>query len=409
MPALVVFTVFAILLPRSGHGGDLDCWQAWSTQMLSGGIVNAYDIDSRVNYLPLYMYVLRIYGLISGSVQACYENVFYLKLFTWLFDTAGILLICGMVKAEESRLRYFIYGVLNVGIFYNTIIWGQVDSILAFLVFSSVLSAYFRRLYLSAGLFILAINFKLQSIIFGPLLILMWLPSISIKRLAGVVLLMVSLQAIILLPFLINGNVKNILKVVSESVDHYPIISMNAFNFWYVVISEDKLWSPDTIRVTIFTYKQVGLILFIASSAVVLIPLLINYLKNLRKKTTAHIGLEQLLLTCTIVGYSFFFFNTQMHERYIHPVLIFVTAQAFLYNRWGLWILITVNYALSLETIIKFLGLHNYEILFFNLRFQAYVFLIGLIWSFILWNKSRKGQVDPGDLPADRLTTSIQV
>ena len=67
----------------------------------------------------------------------------------------------------------------------------------------------------------------------------------------------------------------------------------------------------------------------------------------------------------------FYFFNTEIHERYCHPAFIFITAMAFFTGDFIIYILFSIMYFLTLEFSMQFLKLNNYETMLFNLKILA--------------------------------------
>ncbi|MDI1234941.1 MAG: hypothetical protein PSX81_11705 [bacterium] len=388
LPAVVIYIFTLFVLPTFVHEWDAYCWYSWANQLKVKGLVSAYEAGSQINYLPLYTYVLKLFSYLyaTDDMQA---NIYKLKAITWLFDMATILLLCSLVKKESKQLRYFIFGLFNVGFFYNTMVWNQVDGILTFFVFASFFFGYHKNIFGSLVLFLLALNFKLQAIVFAPVLAVLWWPELTIKHTVRYVFLLGLLQALIILPFLINGNAKNILKVTFASVDYFQFVSMNAFNFWHLILSGDLMTTPDTTPVLFgYTYKSIGLGLFAICAILICTPLYLKIFKSHLSKQTVHFDLNLLLLSMTLICYVFFFFNTQMHERYIHPVIIFLTALAFLYKQWGIWILVSLNYAFSLDSICNYFKIDQNHLFVYYADFMAAVYALGLIWLAILWYKA---------------------
>ncbi len=385
MPAMLIYMMSLFLLPQYSHGWDSYCWSSWTIQLKEKGFVSAYEGGSPINYLPLYLYVLKGFSYFF-SVEQIPEHIYKLKAITWLFDVASILLLCSLIKSESSRLSYFIFGVLNIGFFYNTIIWNQVDGILTFFIFSTFYFAYFRKTFLSLILFLLGLNFKLQAIVFAPVLLVLWLPGISLKKLTVYVLALVFLQCLIILPFLINGNAKNIINVAFGSVDYFSVVSMNAYNLWHLMLKGNFMEMPDNLPVFFgYTYKSIGLALFFIFSLAICLPLYLKVYKAKIMKHVLNIDLKLMLMSMALICYTFFFFNTQMHERYIHPVIIFLTALAFLYNQWGIWLIVSLNYAFSLEAICNFFKIEQYRLLVFYPVFMAWIYALGLTLLFYEW------------------------
>lgn len=390
IPSAVIFIALVFIMPHTGHSWDTACWGMWATRM-QGGLVEAYSAYSPVNYLPLYLYVLKIYSMIFPP-EEIYGHIYLLKTFTLLFDIAGIVLLCSMIRPSSKRYRYFLFGLFNIGYFYNTLIWNQVDAILAFFIFASFYFAFKQRLVLSVFLFILSINFKLQGIIFLPVIGLMWLPHLKPGVILKLLLMFVFTEAVIILPYLINGNAKNILRVLTSSVDYFQYISMNAFNLWHLLCEGDLMKAPDNVQfIGALSYKHVGLILFLVFSALVCVPLYIQTIVKMIRKQGVKPDLKAMLLASSLIVCFFFYFNTQMHERYIHPLIIFSTALAFLYKHWGQWVIFSVAYALSLESMCKYLQLteSDYKNLVFRPDFIACLFGIGILQLMHIWYKTK--------------------
>lgn len=388
LPAAIIYVFTLFVLPTFVHEWDAYCWYTWANQLKEKGLVSAYEEGSRINYLPLYTYVLKLFSYLypSDEMQA---NIYKLKAITWVFDMATILMLCSLVKKESKQWRYFIFGLLNVGFFYNTLIWNQVDGILTFFVFASFFFAYHKNIFGSLILFLLALNFKLQAIVFAPVLAALWWPQLTLKNTIRYVFLLVLIQVLIILPFLINGNAKNILKVTFESVDYFQFVSMNAFNFWHLILNGDLMTMPDNTTVLFgYTYKSIGLGLFSICCILICTPLYLKIYKAYLNKKEVHFDLKWLLLSMTLICYTFFFFNTQMHERYIHPVIIFLTALAFLYKQWGIWVLVSLNYALSLESICNYFKINHGVWFEYHADILAAVYALGLILIAYHWYKA---------------------
>ncbi len=376
----VAYAVLLILMPNFGHSWDCACWGMWATRMNSHGIASAYTEGSTVNYLPLYLYVLKAYGYLVGT-EKIFPLIYTLKVVTLLFDVGSAIIISSYLKHQKRAWQYVFFTLLNIGFIYNTYIWNQVDSILSFFVLCAFTLAYKKHLNASMLLFLLALNVKLQAIIFLPVLGLMWLPLLRLKSLLTALALCLAAELLILSPFIAAGVTKNILVVITGSVDYYQSVSMNAFNLWYLLLDGDLMFVKDNIiGIAGLSYKQIGLGLFFGSSLIVFWRPIKDTWQVLRHKTESKMGLEMWLLLMTMVPLFFFFFNTQMHERYIHPAIGFATLLAFRHKHYGPWIIISLAYALSLESICKFLHLNNYGTMVFHPKFIAAWYGNSLLW-----------------------------
>lgn len=356
LSAILLYLILALLTPRFGHSWDTYCWEQWTALMQKHGLGAAYADGSPVNYLPLFLYVLKGFSFFV-SPENLHDAMYLLKPISLLFDFGTILLILKLMPAGAYRIGLLTAGMLNPGYLYNTYIWNQVDGVLGFFVMLSMLLAVQRKTTPSALAFLLAFNFKLQAVVFLPLLGLLWLPELSLKKASRILALMGLCQALIVLPFVLSGHGKNMVAVVFNSVDYFSFVSMNAYNMWYFIYSGALNQMSDTVLMGgIISAKQFGLLLFFASSALVLTPVMLASYKRLRNKSAQMPGTEQILITASLLICFFFYFNTQMHERYIHPLLVFSTALAFVYKRWLQWVLFSICYALSLESICHYTG-----------------------------------------------------
>jgi Gpi18-like mannosyltransferase len=387
--SVLTYLVLVFLAPKHGHDWDNYCWGLWAEMIQSKGLSAAYNSDSVINYLPLYLYVLKVYAVLVPKA-ALFEMTYCLKAIGLLFDVASIFILTQLINQENKRWKYFLLGLLNIGFIYNSFVWNQVDGILSFFVFTSILTAHKQKPILAVSLFVLAINFKLQGIIFLPILLALLAESFNKIILIRGILAIIGLQVLILLPFIFAGNVWNVWETAKGSMDYYPSISMNAYNFWYFFYEGSLMFVKDSnIFIFGFTHKQIGLTLFIGSSTIVLFPLFVQSVKRIFRKETENTELKTIFLSATLLPLLFFYFNTQMHERYVHPALIFSTGLAFLYGAWGQWVSLSIAYVLSMESICKVLKLDNYNTFIFHPKFISILYAISLAILFYHWAKTK--------------------
>ncbi len=332
-----LFSLFFVIMPHNGNSFDMGCWKQWAEYIFKNGLGNVYQ--SNTDYLPLFHYVLKIFGLLQGNVENIGRNIHFLKSFTLLFHfVTGFFLISFIKKriiSSDKKIVYVLFYLLNIAILYNTVVWGQVDAILTCFVFIASYFAFKKNVLLSLIFLILAINFKLQAIIFLPVIGLMLLPIIistfSIKNLLKWIFIPFILQIIILLPFILSGTLDKLWFVITGSVGKWPFVSMNAYNIWDFILSGNLYTMHDNKTFIGISYKQWGLLMFFVTSGIALFPLFKHGYLSVRKKTDFNFPLEKFLIICGIIPLLFFYFNTQMHERYAHPAFVFLIAYSFIY------------------------------------------------------------------------------
>jgi Gpi18-like mannosyltransferase len=381
------FLLLAItFLPKGGHTWDLGCWREWAKTIYIDGLANVYT--GGTDYLPLYHYFLKAYTLFQNSPEAIETNLKYLKLFSLAFHILSGYHLLSWIKSNsdlsDKRLLFSaLFYLTNVAVLYNCLIWGQVDIILSSLVFASCYFAYQHKILLSIVSYTLALNFKLHAVVFGPIICFMLLPSMinsfTLKNATKWVVTPIALQCIILSPFIYSGTIDNVLDVMINSVGKFPVVSMNAYNVWDLLLSGDLINTSNEIHYAGISYKNWGLLMFFFSSALALLPMAVKAATAIREKEKMNLELSQLLIICSIIPINFFFFNTEMHERYSHPALLFLSAYAAYSRKNYLVIIGSLAYILNLEDVLQYLELRNYRTLIFDRRFISALYFTLLI------------------------------
>lgn len=359
----LLFLLYLIILPRQYFVYDFEFWADWALYIHRHGITQIYHAPT-INYHPLFLYVLYVYDLLMGSEELILKNINFIKFFPMVFDFLPIVVLCGFrQKLVEEKIPYM-FLLLNIAYVFNSMIWGQFDSVHTNLCFLALLCA-FHKPYWSIGLFMLALVMKLQAIVFLPILAIVLLYSIrDTKKLVKVILLGAVILAALISPFIIAGELGGLWHVVTHAVGFYPRVALGAFNFWQLVMY-DTYNTMDYTKWFVFTYKQIGLLLFLASSGITLLPLLFRIIRHKKNKEEITADTRQMLmLAAGMISLYFFYFNTQMHERYAHPIIIFFFFYAVYSKNYKLYILASIPYFLSLDKCFPdFLPVKHYKII----------------------------------------------
>jgi len=366
-----------------GYTDDVNFWLRWSEQIFNSGLGNAYDAPDN-NYNPLYQYILWLYSMLAGSVEKIQRYHSFLKAFTLAFDFAGAIVAASLVKDKKDKFLYSLFLLFNVGYLYNTVVWEQVDAIYTCLSFVAVYLAIRQHNVWSVLFFVLALNAKLQAIIFFPMLALLWLPAWmkSIRTVGVTVVATLLLQTLILAPFIWGGYksyLDTIIDINFRSVGFYPFVTVNAYNMWAVAFDGGLTWTSNAGLFWGKTYKFWGTLLFLVMSFVTLAPLFVNVVYGeLKKNYLYKENISLILLTCGMIPLVFCFFNTEMHERYWHSAILFLGAYSFVSSRYSVFVLVSSAYFLNLESILRYLNLANYSTLIFDYRFVAALFGVAI-------------------------------
>lgn len=394
----MLFGMMLVLVPRAGYDGDMDYWVRWATYILEHGLGNVYQVPDN-NYNPLYHYILWAYAHLAGTPEKLKYYSHFLKAFTLVFDFAGAFWAASLVPGRERRFGLALLLLFNIAYLYDTLLWIQVDSIYTYFAFGATVLAMQRRPVASVLCYVLALATKTQAIIFLPPLLLLWgvqwwqRP----QRLAQGVVAGLALATLVLAPFIWwswENYLPHIIEINIKAASMYPRLSMNAFNLWYLLTdypAPSMVWDKTPFAGA--TFRAWGLLLFCSTSAVALLPLLVAAWQALRGRAgSPSPGL--VLLSAGIVPLLFTFFNTQMHERYWHPALLFLAAYGFVRRDYLPFALMSVAYFLHLERALQYLQLLDYELFIFRPRFIASLF--GLLIGVVLWKIYRLAPWRPG-------------
>jgi Gpi18-like mannosyltransferase len=242
--------------------------------------------------------------------------------------------------------------LLNPGIFIDSAVWGQTESLLSFFLLLVILcliqavtterDAWFWGAWAMAAL---AIGQKLQGIMVLPLLAVVTLMRrrAALAIACGTVFLLV--VAVTYGPFLLAKRWDYFESVFVASFTWFPFTQINAFNFWalgYVASSHAGIGGV--------SYAQIGLVLYLASLTWLGWWLFRVGLPRNDPRESARMFLLAAVYACVAP----FMVLTRMHERYIAPAIAFLVVAACLDRRLR-WLAVgfSVTYALNLLYVLR--------------------------------------------------------
>jgi Gpi18-like mannosyltransferase len=392
---LLLFALYLVILPQSYMDYDMGFWREWALYLHHNGLGNAYN--GTINYLPVYVYGLYFYDLLQGTDTNIIHHINSIKVLFVIFDFLPVFVLCCFRQKIFSFKIPYLYLLLNVAYVFTSMVWGQIDSIYTNLAFLAILTGL---LYPVAGslLFLLALNTKPQAIEFIPIMSLVLLYSVrSASTVIKILLSAVAVQFVILLPFIHSGGVGRLLHISGHVVGLYQQLSLCAFNFWYLAARGNPFFIKDTSTYILLSYRTIGLLLFTASAAAVLIPLMKRIW--LARKNTLGIDSQtysQLLLGTGLLCLFFFYFNTEMHERYAHPVIIFFFFYGVVSKNYKLYVLVSISYFLSLDKSFSFpdgyLPIVHYKIIYAS-KIIALWYTVTIIYGSYVYYRLCRGKL----------------
>ncbi len=361
---MLLFALYIVILPRVYMDYDMGFWREWALYLHKNGLKNAYN--GPINYFPVYVYALYVYDLLQGTEVNIIKHINDIKVLFVAFDFLPLIVLCGF---KQKILKFnipYLYLALNIAYIFNSMVWGQIDSIYTNLAFLAIVASL---LYPVAGtlLYALALNTKPQAIEFLPIIAITLLYGIrSWRTLLMCLIGVISLQIMILLPFISTGGVGKLLHISTHFVGLYHNLSICAFNVWYLLSRANPYFVNDQDIFFLLSYRTVGLIMFSISAFAAVFPLF-KRMWLLRKKRLEMDALtfEAVFLSTGLLCLYFFYFNSQMHERYAHPIILFFFFYGVVSKNYKLYILASIPYFLSLDKCFPdYLPIVHYKIIY---------------------------------------------
>ena len=377
-------------MPHEGHFLDMPTWAEWIVYMQQHGIRHVYDLHTRPEpgksagfvYGPVYMYLLYFYGKLRGSADVIRESIYQFKSVLLLFDIIGIWFALRYLRNKAALPFYALFLIFNIGLLYDTVAWAQADSAITCLMFMAMHYALRGQLGISGICIVIAFLIKPQPIIFLPAFGLIWLPVILKNTVRQTFLNFAAIiigGVVLLAPFLLAGTAIDYWTMLSHSATLHTSVSIKAANIWPLLLIEDPYLISDQVVRFGLPYRQWGLLMFTIGYALVLFPLARQtYQLIIGKRTQFDTGL--VLLTFGLLPIVFYLFNTQMHERYAHPSLLFLAAYALYKGDYVPYIVASIANFWVLEKGLFLMKLNRlYELI--TLEQLAILFLFVLLWG----------------------------
>ncbi|HLO46319.1 MAG TPA: hypothetical protein VK175_18400 [Leadbetterella sp.] len=384
----LIFVLGCFLLPDVYVWGknDRNCWFSWCNYIHHYGVQNIYKL--RVDYPPLVHYFLWIVAKIQGSSEMIYKNIYKLKYLVLFVEMLSIYVVYRILAYRKMSYSYALPLLIlfNIAFWYNNFFFGQVDGVYTAFAFMSLTFAVCKKPMLSLIFFVLCVNFKFQGIIFLPIIFLTLFQTIrqySLPRIGLLLLPVLALQLIIFLPFILVGDIKLAFNSFSESMGRYPFVNMGAYNVWSLVFEHPETMN-DNNGVLNFSYNTIGLFTFFSLSGVILLPFGLKTLGLFDNKLKIDFNLENVLLVTTLIILIFFYFNTQMHARYSHPVVLFAGTLAILRKDYLRFLLVSIAVFLNMEGASKILkgNISEFQSIWFQPWFVSTIFLVVIVLYF---------------------------
>lgn len=384
----LIFIVGCFLMPKTYVWGyhDRNCWVSWCNHIHHFGVQNIYKL--KVDYPPLVHYFLWLLAKFLGSSENIFLNIYKLKYMVLLIEIISIFFVYKVLKLKKIKYAHLLPLLIlfNIAFWYNNFLFGQMDGVYTAFAFISLIFAILKKPILSLVFFDLCVNFKLQGIIFFPIIAIVLFNEIKRYNLSQIILTAlpaILLQVFLVFPFVYVGDFKLALNSFSESMGRYPMVSMGAYNVWSLIFDHPRL-IHDNMGIFSLSYNSLGLIVFFGLSGLILLPFALKSIGIFDKTLKLEFSFENILLVCVLIILFFTYFNTQMHARYSHPVILFAGTLGILRKDYIRFLLVSLAVFLNMEGASKILkgNIVEFETLWFQPWFVSLIFLTVMILYF---------------------------
>lgn len=241
-----------------GYQVDVNCFTAWGNTMSSVGPGLFYQ-SNWCDYVPGYIYVMGLNGLLAKAFGSLVSPAFIHKLVPMACDLIGACIVYRL--AAEHRFTRRQAGMLamlmvfNPAVFLNSAAWCQIDSVLCVGLMLVAYLALHRKWAIVLPVYVLCILIKPQALMLGFLGLAAlvqewinhpnpadaakgnWLQQLSPTRremLIGVAISLI-LALVIILPFCPNQESPGwLINLYKDTLASYPHATVNTANLFYL-------------------------------------------------------------------------------------------------------------------------------------------------------------------------------
>jgi Gpi18-like mannosyltransferase len=269
-----------------------------------------------VNYPPLTLYSFfmaeKAFQFLPHSWQFIEVRAAFYKIPSLLADVMIAWLIWKFAPyTQKWRLVTMAVFLLNPGLFYNSIWWGQIESWAALWCIAVTFLIARHQTIWAVPLITIALLCKQNA---APLILLiliyLWIDRPAIKKLLAVFLLSVSLFWLSYLPLMKAGDtiIFPFLTYINSLAGqpHQHIASANALNWWYLIGLNNQSDTGIRLWGWIMTFSFLGLVGWLIK---------INKLDRY----------SQVWIMAAAIFLTTFIFMTRMHERHIYMSIAMLT------------------------------------------------------------------------------------
>jgi 4-amino-4-deoxy-L-arabinose transferase-like glycosyltransferase len=299
----IAIVKFALLPWCPGFLGDINSYRIWALDLIDLGPAETYP-GFNCNYPPGYLYALWVVGIAAHLTGATGETLRMLVETPPLiadFILAATMFIFVRRRGHSAQVAWFcmLAVALNPALLFDTLLWGQSDSVLAIPALLSIMCALDSEFELAWMLAALAVLAKPQALLYLPVLALWTLLRGDFRSWLRSAAAFIALVLIGFAPFQIRRYF--------DAVYAVSVTSANAFNLMALI---GGLFTDDSKTIAGVSFFTIGMCLFLA------LYLAIAWL--LWRRPSA----RNLLHGVFLATFGAFILGPRMHERYFYLPLV---------------------------------------------------------------------------------------
>ncbi|HVC44628.1 MAG TPA: phospholipid carrier-dependent glycosyltransferase [Candidatus Binataceae bacterium] len=315
----VLFVIKACALVYfGGFGVDVGTYEAWALKLADLGPARMYEPGYFIDYPPGYLYLLWAAGWFAHLIGA--DNGESLRIIVEMPALVGDFVLALIVYISMRRFgrplsawAALVMVALNPALLFDSVVWGQTDSVLTLAMLLSVALILEAEFEIGWALAALAVLIKPQALTLLPVLGLWTLMRLSPRAWWRAGLAFTALIVIAVAPFQAGHPWTWLPQLYTSGAAYYHETSVNAFNLIALLGGIRQSDTTTFLGVSCFTIGMALLVPLYAYVAAIL-------LRNASPRN--------LLFASFIALYGFFIVAPRMHERYLYSAVVFAVPLA---------------------------------------------------------------------------------
>lgn len=295
-----------------GFRVDVGTYESWGLDIAQNGPSAMYRSGAFLDYPPGYLYALWAAGAVARLLHASDPLLRVIietpALVADFFLAALMFVVVRRRASAQAAWLAMLFVALNPALLFDTVVWGQSDSVLTLVMLLSAAMMLDDEIELGWGLAALALLIKPQALMLMPVLGIWTLRTTAFTRWWRSALAFLAVAVVGVAPFQVGHPWSWLPDLYQSTAAYYHETSVNAFN---LIALLGGLRQNDGEAILGISWFTLGLAL--------LVPLYAVMAWTIWRNPTR----RNLWLTSFLALFGFFMFAPRMHERYIYSAVVF--------------------------------------------------------------------------------------